>query len=251
VVCESALDDGTGVELLRELATRGSAPPTLFVTADPELGTEALAAGATDIVVEHDGVDSGPILTRLLRNVLGTGAVERADANEAAVALLHSMYDVTTDTDASYEQKVDRMLRLGCETFGLSDGFVTRIEAGTEEGTQTIVQARGSHEQLQPGASCPLSEAYCRKTIQTDGLLAVANASEAGWTGDPAHEAFGLECYIGGKVVVDGELYGTLCFASTDPRAEPFTELERTAVRLMSEGSATNSTDGRPGANWS
>ena len=235
MVCESALDDGTGVELLRELATRGSAPPSLFVTADPELGTEALAAGATDIVVEHDGVDSGPILTRLLRNVLGTGAVERADANEAAVALLHSMYDVTTDTDASYEQKVDRMLRLGCETFGLSDGFVTRIEAGTEEGTQTIVQARGSHEQLQPGASCPLSEAYCRKTIQTDGLLAVANASEAGWTGDPAHEAFGLECYIGGKVVVDGELYGTLCFASTDPRAEPFTELERTAVRLMSE----------------
>jgi PAS domain S-box-containing protein len=235
LVCESELEDGTGVELLEELAVQEASPPSLFLADDPALGEAALAAGATDILVTGDGVDSVPILTRRLRNVLATRTSERIEANEAAIGLLHSMYDVTTDQTSSYEQKVDRLLWLGCEAFGLSDGFLTHIEGAESDGTQTIVQARGSHEQLQPGASCPLSEAYCRKTIRTDGLLAVSNAVEAGWGDDPAYEAFELGCYIGGKVVVDGELHGTLCFASTEPRTEPFTELERTAVRLMSE----------------
>ncbi|WP_262178247.1 PAS domain-containing protein [Haloarcula laminariae] len=235
LVCEYDLEDGTGLELLDELAARGTAPPTLFRTDDPEMGSEALAAGATDILVERDGVDLVPLLARRLRNVLATRTSERDDANESALGLLQSMYDVTTDQSASYERTVDRLLRLGCEAFGLSDGFLTRIEREGDDGTQTIVQAQGAHERLEPGASCPLSEAYCRKTIRTDGLLAVSNAVEAGWADDPAYEAFELGCYIGGKVVVGGELYGTLCFASTEPRAAPFTDLERTAVRLMSE----------------
>jgi len=124
---------------------------------------------------------------------------------------------VTTDQTSSYEGKVDRLLWLGCEASGLSEGFLTRIEGTDGDGTQTIVRARGSHEQLQPGAPCPLSEAYCRKTIGTDGLLAVSNAVEAGWERDPAYEASELGCYIGRKVVVDGERYGTLCFASSRP----------------------------------
>ena len=229
LVCESELADGDGIELLT------ASPPSLYLTDDPELGAEALAAGATDIVVRHSGVDVVPILARRLQNALATRTDERADANEAAVALLHSMYDVTTDQASSYEQKVDRLLRLGSEAFGLSAGFLTRIERGEGGGTQTIVRATGTNEQLRAGESCPLSEAYCRKTIQTDGLLAVSDAVADGWEGDPAYEAFELGCYIGGKVVVDGELRGTLCFASTEPRAVPFTDLERTAVRLMSE----------------
>ncbi|WP_313686776.1 sensor histidine kinase [Halobellus marinus] len=65
-------------------------------------------------------------------------------------------------------------------------------------------------------------------------MLAIADAVDAGWETDPAYELFGLGSYIGGKVSVEGDLYGTLCFASTDPRGRPFTEAEQTLVRLIS-----------------
>ncbi|MBX0284936.1 PAS domain-containing protein [Haloarcula salinisoli] len=235
LVCESEFADGDGLELLSALETSAPLLPTLFLTDDPSLGDAALSAGATDIVVKQDGLDPVAVLARRLENTLSRGPAVTRDADEEAVALLQSMYDVTTDTESSFEAKVDRLLRLGCETFSLSNGFLTRIEGGEADGKQTIVQSRGPHEKLSPGESCPLSRAYCRETVRTDGLLAFEDAVEAGWTDDPSYEEFGLGCYIGGKVVVDGELYGTLCFADTEPRQTPFTELERTAVRLMSE----------------
>ena len=163
----------------------------------------------------------------------------RAGEREAAVDLLRGIYDVTTDPDLSFETKIDRLLTLGCEALGLPYGFLSNIESGADgdntDGRQHIVQACGDHALLQPGESCPLSEAYCRRTIETDGLLAIQDAIAAGWEDDPAFDVFELGSYVGGKVVVDGELYGTLCFAATDARDRPFSEGERTLVRLMSK----------------
>ena len=129
-----------------------------------------------------------------------------------------------------FEDKVATMLRVGREFLDLPYGFLTRIE----EGEQRIVQTVGTHPLLQQGATCPLSEAYCRKTIKEEGgLLAVQNAAADGWKDDPAYQAFELGSYIGSRVVVNGELYGTFCFAASGSRAEPFAEQERTVVELM------------------
>jgi len=80
-----------------------------------------------------------------------------------------------------------------------------------------------------------LSKAYCRKTIDQDGALTVQHAEVEGWEGDAAYEEFGLESYIGSKVVVDGEIYGTFCFAGSEPRDRPFSEDEETFVELMAK----------------
>lgn len=118
------------------------------------------------------------------------------------MALLQRVYDVTTDASLDYEAKTDQLLELGCETLDLPYAFLTRIEGaepGTADGRQTIVEAHGEHELLQPGESCPLSGAYCRKTIETDGLLAFESALTAGWADDPGHQRFDLGCYTGGR----------------------------------------------------
>ncbi|MFC6613472.1 ATP-binding protein [Halopenitus salinus] len=46
-------------------------------------------------------------------------------------------------------------------------------------------------------------------------------------------EEHGLHCYHGTTLVVDGELYGTVCFVSTDPRPDPFTPAETTFAELL------------------
>lgn len=142
---------------------------------------------------------------------------------------LRDLYRITSDTDLSFEEKLNQILELGRERLGLPFAFLTRID----DDTQYIVEAVGSHDLLQTGASGPLSEAYCRKTIQRNGLLGVQDAVDEGFASDPAYERFSLGCYLGGKVVVNEELYGTLCFAGSESREYSFTESEQAFVELL------------------
>ena len=144
---------------------------------------------------------------------------------------LRQMYRITADQEVSFESKTHQLLDLGREYLGVSEGFLSRIS----EGTQEIVYALGTHPDLRPGATCPLSESYCQKTIEQDGLLTVHDAEAEGWTEQAAYERFELGTYIGSKVVVDGELYGTFCFADAEARKDVFMEQERTFVELMTQ----------------
>lgn len=144
---------------------------------------------------------------------------------------LRQMYRVTSDYDNPFEQKIQELLGFGRKYLGVQAGFLTKIS----DGTQVIVKASGDHELLQPGESCPLSEAYCRKTIEQEDALTVQHAALEGWEDDAAYEIFGLESYIGAKVTVEGALYGTFCFAGDEPREKPFTDHEETFVELMAE----------------
>ncbi len=163
--------------------------------------------------------------------VAGVVVNARESTDRDAFGALHELYEIASATDLSFDDKCARVLDLGRQRLGLPYAFLTRIT----EDTQTIVAAEGDHELLQPGESCPIEESYCRKTIRTDGLLALFDASEEGFTADPAYQRFGLGCYIGSKIVVDDELYGTICFAGSDPRDREFSDSERTFVELASK----------------
>lgn len=141
------------------------------------------------------------------------------------------MYRITTDHERPFEEKVRELLQVGRTYLDVEIGFLTEIS----DGTQRIVEASGGHELLQQGESCPLSKAYCRKTIEQEDALTVQHAAIDGWEDDSAYELFGLESYIGAKVVVDGEVYGTFCFADSESRDQPFSEAEETVVELMAE----------------
>ncbi|WP_123621262.1 GAF domain-containing sensor histidine kinase [Halorubrum sp. CSM-61] len=144
---------------------------------------------------------------------------------------LRRMYRITAEQERSFEDKLPDLLDLGCVYLGVETGFLTEIDGDT----QLIVAASGDHELLQPGRSCPLSKAYCRKTVDVEGALTVQHARVEGWEKDAAYEEFGLETYIGAKVVVNREVYGTFCFADTEARDRPFSEDEETFVELMAQ----------------
>jgi PAS domain S-box-containing protein len=142
------------------------------------------------------------------------------------------LYEITTDAELPADEQVREALALGCEYLGVESGFLTRIE----NGTQHIVEAHGSHEGIQPSGECPLSESYCRKTIEIDEPLVVRHASEDGWEGDPAYNRFGLETYVGAALTIDGEQSGTICFTDRAPRGTEFSSLELAFVDLLAGG---------------
>ena len=142
---------------------------------------------------------------------------------------IQRLYAVSSDRNRLFDEKLESLFELGCEYLDVPNGFLTRIE----EGTQHIEASHATREALQPGESCPLAEAYCKRTVEVDALLTVVDATAEGWSDDPAFDRFNLGTYVGGRVEVDGELYGTLCFADTAARSEPFTDLQQTFVRLL------------------
>ncbi len=161
---------------------------------------------------------------------------ERERQTEARKEFLTRIYELTTDPELTFEEKMSGLLEAGRNHLGLPYGFLTRIDTeGSASGTQTIVEGLGTHEGLQPGESGPLAESYCRRTIEQDGPMAVTHAAEAGWTDDPAYEAFELETYVGSEVVAGEDTYGTLCFASKEPRDESFDEFERSFISLAGQ----------------
>lgn len=152
-----------------------------------------------------------------------------AQERQESLHALQQLYAISSDGSKEFETKAADLLALGCDFLGLPNGFVTRIE----QGEQYIVHSAATHSEVQEGSSCPLDEAYCKRTVELDELLTVVNASDEGWEDDPAYERFEFDTYIGGRVTVDGELYGTLCFADTRSKKGKFSDTQRTFVELL------------------
>lgn len=148
---------------------------------------------------------------------------------ESSARYREQVYAAFADRSLDIETAVQRALEIGCERLDVELGFFTRIV----EGTQTIVHSAGSHHVVQPGASCPLDQAYCRRTVDIDGPLSVQNAETAEVISQAAYDTFELGCYIGSKVLVGGDVYGTVCYADSDPREQEFSEDEQLFVELV------------------
>jgi len=176
------------------------------------------------VLIPTDGVPEGfAIYTDV------TEQKRREEMLRKEQATLRAMYRITASQETDFKKKIQKLIDLGREYLGLPYGFLTHIL----DGTQRIIQASGGHPLLQPGESCPLSNAYCRRTIEKGRLTALRNATEKGWEGEPAYETFELETYVGAPVFVEGELYGTFCFAASEARSDAFTRRERTFVELI------------------
>ena len=186
-----------------------------------------LSVSATPIADDPDGEP-----TRVVAAVADrTEQRELETQLRESAASLHRLYEVAGDPGLSFDEKLRELLRVGRERLGLELGFLTRIE----DGVQTIAEAVGDHHRIQTGESCPLSQAYCSRTVESEELLAVYDAEAEGWVGTEPYQVFELGAYVGGKVFVDDELYGTLCFADADPRGESFSDAEASFVELLTQ----------------
>jgi PAS domain S-box-containing protein len=141
------------------------------------------------------------------------------------------LYEVFADRDRPTDDLVADGIEIGRTYLDLPIGFLTRIE----DGTQTIVQSTGDHELIREGESCPLDDAYCRRTVELDGHLAVHHASTSEAVSETALQTFGLETYIGAKVLVNGEVYGTVCFGDQERRAGEFETEETVFIEVFAK----------------
>ncbi|MGQ3412071.1 MEDS domain-containing protein [Natrinema sp. LN54] len=146
---------------------------------------------------------------------------------------LRTSYEITSNPDHTFEEKVDQLLEHGRDWFGFDIGYLTSV--ATDTNRFEVVDAVGSHERIEPGVTDTLSETYCQRVMDAGESVSVTNAVAEGWEGDPAYDTFGLDAFLGTTLEVDGDRYGTLCFGAQTPREEEFTDTEYTFLELMSQ----------------
>ena len=142
-----------------------------------------------------------------------------------------AVYEAFADRSRSVEEATARALAAGIDRLGVGLGFLTEISEGRQR--IDVVQTAGQTGVIEAGDTCPLDQAYCRRTVELDSPLCVQDAVSSPAVSEAAYDAFGLDTYIGTKVTVDDEVYGTLCFADSEPRSEPFPESDQLFVELV------------------
>ncbi|MBO0347010.1 diguanylate cyclase [Roseibium sp. CAU 1637] len=132
---------------------------------------------------------------------------------------LASLYQVTATQELSSDQKIQQILRIGCEHFDLPYGIVSNI---IEDG-YTVVWAESPAGEIPVGAHFELGDTYCSNVIGDDKPLGIMHTAKSEFSLHPCYKNFPLETYIGVPFMVNGERYGTINFTSPEPRLRPFT----------------------------
>lgn len=168
-------------------------------------------------------------LTIHLRDV--TREVRRRSELEFREETLREVHVATTEPGLQFEERVDRLLAIGKEVLGTSSGTLSRIY-----GDRYVFEVvRGPDDAIAAGDVVDLAATNCERAVLAEETLAIedladeppAERERAGFT------EWGIRCYLGTPVLVDGETYGTLCFYDTAARTEPFSRWEVTLVDTM------------------
>jgi len=188
----------------------------------------------TDIeaVVSREHGDSEMELAARVRELSGNPLVADGGTGiEQAEFPLERLHEIATDRELSRSEKIDALLTAGKDRLGTSDAFLTRIEGDTQE----VIRSVGEHPELTPGTKAPLSEAYCQYTIDREEPLSVRDAESSEVIEEEPYDRFGLRCYLGTTIHVNGDAYGTVCFVDTEPGDSEFDAHERTFLKVLTD----------------
>lgn len=141
------------------------------------------------------------------------------------------LYEIMNRSEG-FDAKAERALALGKRYLDVENAHLTEIYPENDY-WETVVSTGPEDGTIPAGLVLDLGTTYCRRVVAEGETVAVEDAPAQGWDDDPAYEADGLRCYHGSPIVVDEEIYGTVCFVSEGARTQPFSEEETLFAELI------------------
>ncbi|MFK7940799.1 MAG: diguanylate cyclase [Roseovarius sp.] len=135
--------------------------------------------------------------------------------------VLASLYDISASQTLNSHEKINAILRLGCEYFRLPTARVGAVQ----NGTYTVMYSLSTINDAAPGTQFDLADLACAETFQADDPVSSARALMQDVTG-------GDQSYIGMNLMVDGLRMGTLSFFSPLTR-RGFSQEEIELIKLL------------------
>lgn len=144
---------------------------------------------------------------------------------------LESLLELISKVGSGSSNELQEMLVLANQTLGTEIGIISRIDGGL----YTAEYVASPPDTLEAGTTFELGNTYCALTLKADHLVSIEHMGSSDHAGHPCYESFGLETYIGTPICLDGVPCGTVNFSANARREEPWTEAERSIVKLLAK----------------
>ncbi len=144
---------------------------------------------------------------------------------------IRELYEVTAGADSSFEGRIVALLNMGCRRFGMDIGILGQVLGDRYE----VVAAHLPEDfpfGLTKGDAFALEQTFDRESLRQAEPLAISSAKDSQWRHHPAYTIRRVEAYIGTKVIVAGQVFGTISFTSRLAR-HPFKFVDLEVLKLM------------------
>ncbi len=188
------------------------------------------------------------ITTGSVQEIIGvsrdiTERKQREQQLQDSESSIRALYQITSCQEFTFETRLQQILELGCAKFGLEYGILSHVKINilpSEDGqelnsTYQIIAVFAPNQSIQAGQIYKLEDTFCKITIQAKQPLYFESIKFSGLSFCPAHKILPIEAYMGTPVIVGGDVYGTLCFWSSQALSEPFQAVDRDLLKLMAQ----------------
>lgn len=149
-------------------------------------------------------------------------------------ACIRALYEVTAAQDLTFNQRLQRLLELGCGWFGLDIGLLGRLDKNCYQAIAAFAAVpQAMTLDLVQGSIFDWKPNNCQQIWQAAGLVNLESAVAAQLYDYPAQSVATMEAYLRTPVTVAGQVYGTLGFWSCRKRNHNFKAVERELLKLM------------------
>lgn len=153
--------------------------------------------------------------------------LNRIQEQNNALSILNKVaLDPETDDDA----RIEKALSLAARYLELPTGIVSEITSNVYSVRWFVApESSGITRDL----SFNLEDTYCSLLLEKGHFLAIAQMATSHFRHQQCYQIFQLESYLAAPIMVRDQLFGTLNFSSSRPRAKQFSETETTFVTLL------------------
>jgi PAS domain S-box-containing protein len=173
------------------------------------------------------------ILQDVTNKVLAERERQRVEEDQRLhLRVLRSFYEISSNLELRLKEKLQLLLKLGSEQFGMPIAVLSQVE----DHKIYIQHSISEHPSFLTDTTKKLKNTFCSEAILDSEPLAFESASKSNkWRDHYSCKTEGIEAYMGVRITIDGELYGTLSFANTEPRSMPFRLADLEVLKLMSQ----------------
>jgi len=154
-----------------------------------------------------------------------------APTEERGDPAIRELYEIVADQRSSFGEKIRALLAMGCRRFEMATGILGRVEGTRFE----VLEAYPADGPIRTGDLLELGQTYCCDALIAQEPVAIEHAGASAWAGHPCYIRRKVEAYLGTRVMVGGQVYGTLSFSSPAPRAKPFRPADKELLNLIAQ----------------
>lgn len=140
------------------------------------------------------------------------------------------IHEATTRRYEKLDEAFEQIIGAGCEVLEMPIGLIGQVS----NDVFTIVAARPSQDPARPGLNYPLAETLSSEAFRAATTVACTDvASRPEFHDRPSHRDRGRRAFLATPIWVEGQLYGTLTFTSTERRSKPFDQQEIDLIEML------------------